>query len=121
MHRDQVCMCARGLRLRQHEVAVHQAAMLGLHKLYVACSKQPVNGKHLQQSAVSQSLPMLNVAVVQHVLVHCDLRPVEDTGLVHVVPDVQVLGAALVLVRGELGGPPSTHLRAGDIKVGGGA
>jgi len=64
---------------------------------------------------------MLNIAVMQHVLGHCDLRPIEDTGLVHVVPNVQVLGAALVLIRSKLGGPPSTHLGTGDIKVGGGA
>lgn len=34
------------------------------------------------------------------------LRPIEDTKLIHVVPDVQVFGGALVLVEHELVGPP---------------
>lgn len=34
------------------------------------------------------------------------LRAVEHTELVHVIPDIQVLGGALVLVEHELGGPP---------------
>lgn len=42
------------------------------------------------------------------------LRPVEDAELVHVVPDVQVLGGALVLVEHELVGPP---LSGGGIQV----
>lgn len=34
------------------------------------------------------------------------LRAVEHTELIHVIPDVQVLGGALVLVEHELGCPP---------------
>jgi hypothetical protein len=68
-----------------------------------------------------KSPPVLHVALVQHILVHGDFRSVEHAGLVHVVPYVQVLGAALVLVRRELRGPPGANLGAGHIKIGGGA
>lgn len=34
------------------------------------------------------------------------LRAIEDAGLVHVVPDVQVLGAALEAIEAEEASPP---------------
>ena len=39
------------------------------------------------------------------------LRSVEDAELIHVIPDIQVLGGALVLTQHELLSPPVTSGR----------
>ena len=49
------------------------------------------------------------------------LRPIEHAELIHVIPDVQVLSGALVLVEHELLGPPVPRGRVEVVWVGGGA
>ncbi len=49
------------------------------------------------------------------------LGAVDDGGLVHVVPDVQVLGCARVAAGQKVGGPPRAHLRVHHVQVGAGA
>mmetsp|Transcript_55509 Transcript_55509/g.129970 ORF Transcript_55509/g.129970 Transcript_55509/m.129970 type:complete len:471 (+) Transcript_55509:1109-2521(+) len=66
-------------------------------------------------------VPMLDVAVVQEVLLHRDLGAVEDRGLVHVVPGVEVLGAAGVVGGQEARRPVVPHLSAEVVEPGGAA
>lgn len=47
------------------------------------------------------------------------LGAVEDAGLVHVVPHVEVLGAAHVAVQAEHSRPPGAHNGAQHVQVGG--
>lgn len=53
---------------------------------------------------------------------HCDMQahlgPVEDAGLVHVVPHIQVLGGALVRVQLELLRPPVARRGVQHVQVG---
>mmetsp|Transcript_282 Transcript_282/g.619 ORF Transcript_282/g.619 Transcript_282/m.619 type:complete len:225 (+) Transcript_282:1259-1933(+) len=60
---------------------------------------------------------MLHPAVVQVVLVHGNLRAIEHTWFVHVVPDVKALGRSLVLLWGEQGRPPLARLGVQHIEV----
>jgi hypothetical protein len=48
------------------------------------------------------------------------LGPIEHGWLVHVVPDVQVLGGARVAAWVEVGGPPCAHLWAEHVQIGAG-
>mmetsp|Transcript_12550 Transcript_12550/g.37706 ORF Transcript_12550/g.37706 Transcript_12550/m.37706 type:complete len:368 (-) Transcript_12550:667-1770(-) len=60
---------------------------------------------------------VLHPAVVHQVLRERDLGAVEHAGLVHVVPDVEVLGGAGVVARQEVGAPPLPHLGVHHIQV----
>ena len=63
------------------------------------------------------NFPVLHPPGVNQVLLHRNLRSVEHGRLVHVVPDVQVLGASLVLVQRELTRPPVPNRRGGHVQV----
>ena len=52
---------------------------------------------------------------------HRDLRSVEHRRLVHVVPDVEAGGGAVVRFEGEVRGPPVTDDWGGDVQIGRGA
>mmetsp|Transcript_75972 Transcript_75972/g.195731 ORF Transcript_75972/g.195731 Transcript_75972/m.195731 type:complete len:317 (+) Transcript_75972:1215-2165(+) len=65
---------------------------------------------------------VLHVAMwVDRVPGHRDLGPIEDGGLVHVIPDVGVRVRARVLVQCELRAPIVAHLRVCEVWVQGGA
>lgn len=48
-----------------------------------------------------------------------DLGAIENAGLVHVIPDVEVVGGALIAVQGKLGRPVISHLGVEEVQVGG--
>lgn len=62
---------------------------------------------------------MLPVTVVDHLLLHGDLRTIEDGRLVHIIPDMHVLARAIKLVEPELLLPPLTSLRLVEVHPGG--
>mmetsp|Transcript_22353 Transcript_22353/g.69850 ORF Transcript_22353/g.69850 Transcript_22353/m.69850 type:complete len:731 (-) Transcript_22353:901-3093(-) len=86
-HKGALALGARGARR-----AAAQEALPGGHCLQVAV--------HVVHVAVLDRAPGMEA-----VLLHSHLRPVEDGGLVHVVPHVQVLGGARVRVELELVSP----------------
>lgn len=54
-------------------------------------------------------------------MLRAHLRAVKNAGLIHVIPDIKVLGGALILAQGELGSPPVACCWVEHIQVGGGA
>lgn len=53
---------------------------------------------------------MFNSSIVHGILVHSDLRPAENGGLVHIVPGEEIRSWARIAVELELGSPIFTSL-----------
>ena len=62
------------------------------------------------------NISVLKPSEVLGILVHGDFWSIEDGGLIHIVPYVQVKGGASVLTQGEVIGPPLTHFRVDKIR-----
>mmetsp|Transcript_7811 Transcript_7811/g.13780 ORF Transcript_7811/g.13780 Transcript_7811/m.13780 type:complete len:217 (-) Transcript_7811:1033-1683(-) len=62
-------------------------------------------------------LSVLNAIKGERLLVHGDLRAVENGGFVHVVPRKQTCSAAFVFFKAKLVGPPRAHFGMGKVQV----
>lgn len=54
----------------------------------------------------------MNWYMVEQIFLHSDLGAVEDRGLIHVIPGVEMLRTALVVLRQETAGPIVAHFGA---------
>jgi hypothetical protein len=53
---------------------------------------------------------MFPVIVVDHFLLHCDFRAIEDSRFIHVIPKVYIFPSTVKLFKGELLLPPFTSI-----------
>ena len=79
-------------------------AALGAHHL------MPGKRRHSHEITIHVvHVTVLGVGVVHEVLLHGDLGAIEDGGLVHVIPSVQVLRTSLVILWQESASPIITN------------
>lgn len=73
-----------------------------------------INPYHIKSVQVVY-ISVFNPSVMLYILVEGYFRSIEHGGLVHVVPDVQIRRATIVLRVLEFGGPPVSDLRADKV------
>mmetsp|Transcript_2071 Transcript_2071/g.8067 ORF Transcript_2071/g.8067 Transcript_2071/m.8067 type:complete len:222 (+) Transcript_2071:1076-1741(+) len=83
----------------------------------------PLHGRHVVVEAVDVvNIAMLyvvapGVALVKVVAWHRNLWTVEDAGLVHVIPSIQIHSVVRVVVQGEELGPLIAHVGVAEVRV----
>lgn len=73
-----------------------------------------INPYHIKSIQVVY-ISVFNPSVMLYILVEGYFWSIEHGGLVHVVPDVQIRRATIVLRVLEFGGPPVSDLRADKV------
>lgn len=116
-------------------ILIVQISVLHIAKVYIVlwhcdlhghCHNQPDDGSN-QEQVQAQITSNLTQQALHNILAlepqrwsacSAHLRPIEDAGLVHVIPDVEAGCGALVLGQRELPSPPLPDCRVQHVQVG---
>jgi hypothetical protein len=73
---------------------------------------------HLHETISIMNIPMFPVSIMHHVLGHRDFGSIEDRGLIHVVPSIEINCGPHVLINCKEGGPVGSDFGVEEVQVG---